>query len=86
MSAEDISSTRGGKFCRGGNTRTNVTNVTHGRTWMQAPTIDPGSKWYTDTSGVTAIPGVLTFVATTSTPYGYDHLRVLHPADSGPTA
>lgn len=60
-----------------------VTNVTHGRTWMQAPTIDPGSKWYTDTSGVTAIPGVLTFVTTKDSPYGYDHLRVLHPEDSG---
>lgn len=64
----------------------NITNVTHGRTWMQAPTIDPGSKWYTDTSGVTAIPGVLTFVATQDSPYGYDHLRVLHPADSGVTS
>lgn len=64
----------------------NITNVTHGRTWMQAPTIDPGSKWYTDTSGVTAIPGVLTFVATPDSPYGYDHLRVLHPADSGMTS
>ena len=63
-----------------------ITNVTHGRTWMQAPTIDPGSKWYTDTSGVTAIPGVLNFVATKDSPYGYDHLRVLHPVDSGVTA
>lgn len=61
----------------------NTTNVTHGRSWIQAPTIDPGSKWYTDTSGVTAIPGVLNFVLTHDHPLGYDHARVLAPADSG---
>jgi predicted phosphodiesterase len=55
------------------------TNVTHSRTWMQAPTIDPGSKWYTDTSGVTAIPGVLNLVLTEDHPLGYDHLRVISP-------
>lgn len=59
------------------------TNVTHSRSWIQAPTIDPGSKWYTGSSGVTAIPGVLNFVATTDHPLGYDHLRVLIPADDG---
>lgn len=63
-----------------------ATNVTHGRTWMQAPTIDPGSKWYTDTSGVTAIPGVLNFVATPNHSLGYDYLRVLVPEDSGVTS
>jgi hypothetical protein len=62
------------------------TNVTHGRSWIQAPTIDPGSKWYTGSSGVTAIPGVLNFVATTDHPLGYDYLRILVPADSGPIA
>lgn len=61
-------------------------NVAHHRSWIQAPTIDPGSKWYTDTSGVTAIPGVLNFVVTPESPVGYDHLRVLHPADDYPTS
>lgn len=61
-------------------------NVAHGRSWIQAPTIDPGSKWYTDTSGVTAIPGVLNFVVTPESPVGYDFLRVLHPADDYPTS
>jgi predicted phosphodiesterase len=56
-------------------------NVTAGRTWIQAPTIDPGSKWYTDTSGITATPGVLTFVLDPENPFGYDHLRVLIPND-----
>lgn len=55
------------------------TNITHGRSWMQAPTIDPGSKWYTDTSGVTSIPGVLNLVITPDHPLGYDHLRVISP-------
>lgn len=60
-------------------------NIAHGRTWIQGPTIDPGSKWYTDTSGVTAIPGVLNMVVTLDSPVGYDHLRVLHPADDEPS-
>lgn len=59
-----------------------LVNVTHNRTWMQGPTIDPGSKWYTDASGNSAIPGVLTFVVTPESPVGYDYRRVLHPADT----
>lgn len=62
------------------------TNITHGRSWIQAGTIDPGSKWYTDTSGTTAIPCVLNFVATKDHPLGYDHLRLLVPADHALTA
>ncbi len=62
------------------------TNVTHGRSWIQAPTIDPGSQWFTGSSGVTAIPGVLNFVATKDHPLGYDYLRVLVPVDSAVTS
>jgi len=32
------------------------------RFWMQAPTIDPGSSWYRDRSGMNSKPGILTFV------------------------
>ncbi len=61
-------------------------NVAGKRSWIQSPTIDPGSQWYTNISGITAIPGVLTLVVSHDTPLGYDHLRVLHPSDSGSVA
>jgi len=32
------------------------------RFWMQAPTVDPGSSWYRDRSGMNSKPGVLTYV------------------------
>jgi hypothetical protein len=57
-------------------------NVSANRSWFQAPTIDPGSKWYTDISGTSAIPGVLTFVASDESPLGYDFKRILHPRDT----
>lgn len=57
-------------------------NLSANRSWFQAPTIDPGSKWYADISGNTSIPGVLTFVATPETPLGYDFKRMLHPRES----
>ena len=51
-------------------------NVTAGRSWIQAPTIDTGSMWYTGGSGITATRGVLSFVLDAEHPLGYDHLRV----------
>lgn len=56
-------------------------NLSSNRTWMQAPTIDPGSAWYTQMTGNTSVPGVLTFVASSEFPLGYDFRRVLHPSD-----
>lgn len=56
-----------------------VVNLADRRTWIQAPTIDPGSKWFTDVTGASATPGVLTMVLTMENPMGYDHLRVLTP-------
>lgn len=56
-------------------------NIAAGRSWMQAPSIDPGSMWYTNTSGVTSVPGVLVFVATPEHPLGYDYKRILAPRD-----
>lgn len=52
-------------------------NLTAGRSWIQAPTIDTGSMWFTGGSGITATRGVLSFVLDASHPLGYDHLRVL---------
>lgn len=57
-------------------------NVAGGRTWLQAPTIDPGSRWFEDTSGNSSIPGQLTFVADADSAVGYDHLRVLVPSQA----
>jgi predicted phosphodiesterase len=57
-----------------------LVNLADRRTWIQAPTIDPGSKWYTDVTGSSAIPGVLTMVLDAEHPLGYDHLRMLTPA------
>lgn len=54
-----------------------VVNVTAGRTWIQAPTIDPGSAWFTNTTGTSAIPAQMCFVATQDSPTGFDYLRTL---------
>jgi len=34
-----------------------------GRTWMQSPAMDAGSRWYTAQSGASAPAGMLTFLA-----------------------
>lgn len=50
----------------------------HGsRTWIQAPSLDGGSEWFRDMSGLDSPAGVLTVVVG---PDGWDHLRVL-PAE-----
>lgn len=33
----------------------------HGRLWLQAPTLDGGSKWFSDTTGSKDVAGTLTF-------------------------
>lgn len=52
-------------------------NLTAGRSWIQAPTIDTGSAWFTNSSGITATRGVLSFVLDREHPLGYDHMRML---------
>jgi hypothetical protein len=49
----------------------------NGRLWVQAPTLDNGSDWFTRVAGEVSIPGLLVF---TSTPNGWDDLRILRPA------
>lgn len=44
------------------------------RTHIQAPSLDGGSRWYTETAGVHSAPGLLTF---TVNGRGWDDLRVL---------
>lgn len=44
------------------------------RTHIQAPSLDGGSQWFTETSGVKSAPGLLTF---TVSELGWDDLRVL---------
>jgi hypothetical protein len=44
------------------------------RTHIQAPSLDGGSQWFTETSGVKSDPGLLTF---TISARGWDDLRVL---------
>ena len=44
------------------------------RTHMQAPSLDGGSQWFTETAGVKSAPGLLTF---TVSELGWDDLRVL---------
>lgn len=48
-----------------------------GRLWVQAPTLDNGSDWFTRFAGEVSVPGLLVF---SSTPYGWDDLRILRPA------
>lgn len=40
-----------------------VCSESSGRTWLQCPAMDGGSKWFTNTTGASAPPGMLTFVA-----------------------
>jgi len=44
------------------------------RTWIQAPSLDNGSPWYTRQTGEAAPSGLLTFTAGRG---GWDRLRVL---------
>jgi len=44
------------------------------RTHIQAPSLDGGSQWFTETSGVKSAPGILTFTVGNR---GWDDLRVL---------
>lgn len=45
-----------------------------GRLWVQAPTLDNGSDWFTQVAGEVSVPGLLVF---SSTPAGIDDLRIL---------
>jgi hypothetical protein len=49
-----------------------------GRLWVQAPTLDNGSDWFTRIAGEVSVPGLLVF---TSTPYGWDDLKILRSHD-----
>lgn len=49
----------------------------NGRTHMQSPAMDPGSKWFTDSSGKSDPAGVLTFRVDASRPLGWDDLSIL---------
>lgn len=48
-----------------------------GRTHMQAPAMDPGSAWFTNSTGQSSPAGMLTFVADASTVRGWHSLEVL---------
>lgn len=57
-----------------------VTEVGH-RTLIQCPALDPGSKWYRDSTGEDAPPGMLTFRLSKDEVMGYSDLQVLRPAN-----
>jgi len=48
-----------------------------GRTWMQCPAMDPGSGWWTESTGQSSPTGMLTFVADATTARGWTDLAVL---------
>ena len=47
-----------------------------GRLWLQAPTLDAGSPWFSRLSGEMSVPGILVFSTTED---GWDDLRILRP-------
>jgi hypothetical protein len=49
----------------------------NGRLWVQAPTLDNGSDWFTGVAGEVSKPGLLVF---SSTEHGWDDLRILRAA------
>jgi len=50
--------------------------VGDGRLWVQAPTLDNGSDWYSQVSGESSVPGLMVFSTTAD---GWDDLRILRP-------
>lgn len=44
---------------------------------IQCSTVDPGSKWFTDSTGVYATPGVVVFLAAKHLPFTFAELAVL---------
>lgn len=52
----------------------------NGRLWVQAPTIDNGSDWFTQISGEVSSPGLMVF---TTTEHGWDDLRILRADGEG---
>lgn len=52
----------------------------NGRLWVQAPTLDNGSDWWTGISGDSSKPGLLVF---TTTEDGWDDLRILRTDGEG---
>ena len=57
-----------------------VIEYSAGRTFIQSPTIDPGSAWFTETSGISSTPGVLTFRLDHENPSKFDDLKLLVPS------
>lgn len=53
--------------------------VTHGRTWMQCPSLDGGSAWLTKATGQHSPPGLLSFLVDPSNPLGWSDLEILNP-------
>jgi len=43
---------------------------THGRLWLQCPSLDGGSQWFTDQTGEYSLPGTLTFRVDSRGPHG----------------
>lgn len=52
----------------------------NGRLWVQAPTIDNGSDWFTQISGEVSYPGLMVFSTTEN---GWDDLRILRADGEG---
>lgn len=51
-----------------------VVEFTAGRTWLQCPSLDGGSRWWTDSTGSHSTPGTLTFTVSAD---GWGDLAVL---------
>ena len=51
-----------------------------GRFWIQNPTIDPGSAWFAESSGISSTPGMLIFRLDCQNPSKFDDLKVLVPS------
>jgi predicted phosphodiesterase len=49
------------------------------RTAIQAPAMDPGSRWFTQSTGEASPAGVLTLRIDAEEPLGWDDLRILSP-------
>lgn len=50
-----------------------------GRTHLQTPAMDPGSKWFREIRGEESPPGVLSFRIDKEIPLGWDNLTILSP-------
>lgn len=70
---------RGARILWSGHYHTFTSNTYGPRTHHQSPAMDPGSQWWTNSTGEASPAGALTMRVDENEPLGWDDLRILSP-------